>query len=206
MPLNDAGRGACLLGGLTNVATHVSVHDTIPGDSGTAEVTGGTYARLPVTWNAPALGLATNVGALTHNMPAGSTAVAYGFWSALTAGTYFGWSPLNPTRYGFGGVDAAGVTADAIQAAAHGLVTGKRVLLANVLNVALPTGLAENILYYVVSAATDTFKLSLTSGGASVDITGQGEVFWMQCIPEVFASAGQLVTAAQALVLDLTGI
>ncbi|MEU8158037.1 hypothetical protein AB0B94_30660 [Micromonospora sp. NPDC048986] len=206
MPLNDAGRAACLLGGLTNAIQYVSVHDAIPGDTGTDEVTGGSYARVVVDWHPPAGGAATNDGALTHNMPAGSTAVAYGLWSALSGGTYYGWSPIKPDQYGYGSVDAAGVTADAIQSAAHGLSNGDRVALFGVLGASLPTGLIENTLYYVVQAATDTFKVSLTLGGSPVGITGQGELFWMRCIPETFASAGQLVTADEALVLDATGI
>lgn len=39
---------------------------------------------------------------------------------------------------------------------------------------ALPAGLSKDTDYYVVEASGGTFKLSLTSGGAAVDITGTG--------------------------------
>jgi len=38
----------------------------------------------------------------------------------------------------------------------------------------LPAGLSASTIYYVVNVAGATFKLSLTSGGAAVDITGIG--------------------------------
>lgn len=37
---------------------------------------------------------------------------------------------------------------------------------------ALPTGLAQNTVYYVVNKTDDTFEVSLTSGGASINTTG----------------------------------
>jgi len=204
MALNTNGRNA-LVNGLASVVTHISVHSAVPDDNGSNELTGGTYARLPVTWTAAANGVRDNQGQLDHNIPAGSTVVAYGLWSALTVGTFYGYIPRTGTGealFGFGSVDAAGVTADAIQSAGHGLANGMRVLLYNVLAETLPGGLAEGTLYYVVAAATDTFEVSLTEGGASVNITSQGELFWQRAVPETFASAGLLSTAAGALDLS----
>jgi hypothetical protein len=76
----------------------------------------------------------------------------------------------------------------------------------NTFGEALPAGLTEGVIYFVVSAATDTFEVSLTSGGASVNLTGQGELFWQTVVPETFGSQGQVTVAAGALVLDATGI
>lgn len=209
MPLNDNGRNACLTGGLGNAATHISVHSGIPSDAGSLELTGGTYARVAVAWAAAASGKRDNSGALTHEIPASSTAAAYGLWSALTAGTFYGWLPRNGSladaKMGFFSTDPT-LTNDAVLSAAHGLANTNRVALFNVFAESLPAGLAEGTLYYVVSAATDSFKVSLTEGGAAVDITGLGEGFFMRLTPEVFASAGQLTTAIGALVLDATGI
>ena len=70
----------------------------------------------------------------------------------------------------------------------------------------MPAGLTEGTVYFVVGAATDTFQLALTSGGAAIDITGIGELFFQKVIPEVFASQGQITVAAAALVLDATTI
>lgn len=206
MPLNANGRNACLAGGLTDAVDYISVHNAIPNSSGSNEVTGGTYARVAITWNTPASGQATNNGALSHNMPAASSAVALGLWSAVTSGTFYGWLPVGSSSFGFGTVDSAGVTSDAIQSAGHGLSNGARVLLFNTFAGQLPAGLAEDTLYFVVQAATDTFEVSATDGGSSVNVTGQGELFWMVSVPESFGSAGVLTTADDALVVDANGV
>lgn len=58
---------------------------------------------------------------------------------------------------------------DTITETAHGLSNGDAVVLST--SGVLPAGLVAGT-YYVVNATTDTFKLSLTSGGAAEDITG----------------------------------
>lgn len=204
MGLNTNGKNA-LVNGLASVVTHISVHDDVPDATGSNELTGGTYARVAVTWTAAANGVRDNNAQLDHNIPAGSTAAYYGLCGASSAGTFYGYIPRTGTGealYGFGSVDSAGVTADAIQSAAHGLSNGMQVLVHNVLAESLPTGLSEDTVYFVVSAATDTFEVSATEGGASVNITGQGELFWQRVVPESFASAGLLSTATGALDLS----
>ncbi len=61
---------------------------------------------------------------------------------------------------------------DTCTSAANGLADGDAVYLAS--TTTLPPPLAAGTLYYVVSAATDTFKVALTAGGTAVDITGVG--------------------------------
>lgn len=56
--------------------------------------------------------------------------------------------------------------------AGHGLANTTQVYVSSTLT--LPTGLNANTIYYVVAAATDTFQLSATSGGAAIDITTDG--------------------------------
>jgi hypothetical protein len=41
----------------------------------------------------------------------------------------------------------------------------------------LPAGLSSAIPYYIINSTSDTFKLSLTSGGAAVNITDTGAGF-----------------------------
>ena len=75
----------------------VSLHTASPGTTGANEVPTGTYARVAVTWNASTGGSAvTNVGALSINLPASTTATHFGIWSASTAGTYYIGGALTP--------------------------------------------------------------------------------------------------------------
>lgn len=55
-------------------------------------------------------------------------------------------------------------------ATAHGLVNADTVILET--DGALPTGFAVDTQYFVVSSTANTFQLSLTSGGASINGTG----------------------------------
>jgi hypothetical protein len=64
------------------------------------------------------------------------------------------------------------VATDAFTLVAHGLANGAQVRLST--SDVLPAPFVEDIYYYVVGAAADTFKLSLTSGGAAIDILDEG--------------------------------
>jgi hypothetical protein len=180
--------------GLTDAIGAVSVHDAIPDDSGSDEITGGSYVRQPVAWSAEALGVSDNNAPVTHEMPSGSTGITYGFWDTSGGSTFYGHALIGSTLSGFAAVDADGVTNNTIKSAGHGLVDGGRVAVYNVHAESLPTGLSEGTLYHVVGAATDTFQVSLTAGGAAVDITAAGELWWQNGVPESFGSAGQLTT------------
>lgn len=68
--------------------THLSLHTADPGTTGASEVSGGSYARQPVTWGAAASGTATG-GQVTFSVNAG-TYPYFGAWSALTGGTFRG--------------------------------------------------------------------------------------------------------------------
>jgi len=52
----------------------------------------------------------------------------------------------------------------------HGQSNGQRVMFRT--TGALPTGLAINTVYYIINAATNTFQLSLTSGGSAIATSG----------------------------------
>lgn len=218
MPFNDLGKNSSLKsgtgGGVAGIITHVGVHSIAdPGtgaNAGAGEATGGspTYARLPVTWGTPATGQVANTGALAFDVPPGT----YGFltfWNAISGNTnnFLGYAPINGTVKGFFSVDTT-LTNDALFSVAHGLADTDRVQLFNVFAESLPTGLAEGTVYFVVSSTTNSFKVSLTSGGAAVDITAVagGEGYFQKVIPETFASQGQITVAIGALVLDATGI
>lgn len=215
MPLNDLGKNKALDGLDESVTaiTHIGVGNSTDPGTGTnyagTEATGGSpaYARQAVTWGAAASGQKANTGALTLDVAAGTYAFLL-FFNASTGNTnnYLGYAPINGTVKGFGTSNAADVTANTISSAAHGLSNTNQVQVFNVFAESVPAGLAEGTVYFVVGAATDTFQLALTSGGAAIDITGIGELFFQKVIPEVFASQGQITVAIGALVLDATTI
>jgi hypothetical protein len=223
MPFNDLAKNAALDGldesiaaGIKFVGINTLVTapptDTTPGTGATAastEATGGSpaYARVAVTFGAAASGQKTNSGLLTFDVPAGT----YGFltfWNASTGNTgteYRGYAPLNGSIKGFGSVDGTDLTNNTITSVAHGLSNGDRVIFYNVFAEATPTTIVEGAAYFVVGAATDTFQIANTSGGAAIDlITTGGEVYFQKVIPEVFGAQGQITVAIAALVLDAT--
>jgi hypothetical protein len=215
MPFNDSAKNTMLdaLDESATVITHIGVHTlTDPGtgtNANSGEATGGSpaYARQAVTWGAAASAQKSNSGALTFDVPAGT----YGYFTYFNAstgntGNYKGYAPFGGATKGYATVDAAGVTSDTITSAAHGLANGDRVMVFNVFAESLPTGLTEGTIYFVVGATTDTFQVSTTSGGAAVNLTAIGELFFQKTIPEVFGAQGQITAAIGAIVLDLTAM
>lgn len=75
----------------------------------------------------------------------------------------------------YAGYSAQSVTADSttdkITLAAHTLSNGNRVRLAGT---TVPGGLTAGVWYYVVSAATNDFKVASTYGGSAIDLTTNG--------------------------------
>lgn len=224
MPLNVTAQNVALdaLDESNTQITHVGINtlatapptDTTPGVSTNAaatEAVGGSpaYARVAVTWGAASSGVKANTGALTFDVPAGTYGF-FTFWNASTGNTsnYRGYARFGGAspKQGFGTVDSTDVTANTITSNGHGLVNTDRVLLFNVVGETIPAGITEGGAYFVVGAATDTFQISLTSGGAAVDLTGQGEIYFEKVVPEVFAGQGQITAAIGALTLDATAI
>lgn len=216
MPFNDTAINAALdaLDESATQITHVGVHTLTDPGTGTnanaGEATGGSpaYARVAVTWGAPASRQKSNTGALTIDVPAGTYAF-FTFYNASTGntGNYRGYIPFGGASAvkGFATVDTT-LTNDQFLAPGHGMSDNDRLLLFNVFGGSLATGLTEGTIYHVVSSAANTFKVSATQGGAAVDVTalGNGQVFYQRVVPEVFASQGQITAAVGALVLDAT--
>jgi hypothetical protein len=201
MPLTDNGRNQLLTGGLGVAVTHISLHSGDPGTSGANELTGGSpaYARKAVTWTAAAAGVRDNNAALTFDVPAATTVFFIGLWSALTAGTFYGWFPVGGVAPMAGTVTA---TTNKIESKAHGLANADRVVVYDIQGGGVPTGLVEGTVYFVVATATDNFEVSLTQGGAAVDITADGELVFQKLVPETFSNQGTYEIATGALDLD----
>lgn len=182
--------------------THIGAYQ----DLGTTESTGGSYARQAITWTAASNGVIDNNAQLTIPIAAGQTIVAISVHSAITGGTLYGWFPYGSSGQVLKGVGTVAATSDTFSSPAHGLTTDDRVFFAAVAGETLPTGLSATTLYYVRSTGltTDAFTVATSSGGAAVNVTTDGEVAWFKTVPNTFASAGNIVIAANALDFDLT--
>lgn len=164
--------------------------------TGTNELTGGSpaYARVALTWAAASGGSKALAATLpTWNVPAGNTAAWWGMWTLVSGGTFLGMLPV-----GAGTLRPASVetttdgTNNDIFANGHGYVAGDRVVF---WGSGMPSALTVGTIYYVIATglATNSFRVSTTSGGAAVDINDTGEPynFYVQkCVPEVFAGQG----------------
>jgi hypothetical protein len=97
MALTSATRDT-MLDQLSTLATHASLHTADPGSTGTSEVAGGSYARVPITWSASSGGTKNITGAVTLQVPTGTTITHFGMWSALSAGTFRGGGSLSASQ------------------------------------------------------------------------------------------------------------
>jgi len=201
MPLSVDGQNALLTSGLGNLAGFGSLHATNPGLTGVGELAGGSpaYARKAVTWNAASGGQRTNNGAITFDVEGGDAYSYIGLWSLITAGVFYGWVPNG----GFAAqMTTAADTGDVFTSFAHGYTNGQEVVLANYLAEAMPGGFTEGDRYFIIASATNTFQLSLTSGGSAVAATSNAECWVQRILTETFGAQGTAVIADTQLVLD----
>lgn len=154
-------------------AVYAALFTTIPTDAAPGtEVSGGSYARQAITFGAAAAGASANSVAVTF--PAASApwgaCVAFAIFDALTVGNMLYWSELLGPRKVF----TVDPTTDTFTSTAHGLANGTVVEVESE-NGTLPAPLVDNTQYFIVATAANTFQLSLTSGGAAINITTAGD-------------------------------
>lgn len=101
MGLNATALNA-MLDELGTLITHLSLHTDTVGSGSGGEVTGGSpaYARKSVTWNAAAAGNLDSSNTQVFDVPAATTVRRVGFFSAITAGTYYGDAEITDEVYG----------------------------------------------------------------------------------------------------------
>ena len=87
----------------TTPVTHASLHTADPGDTGSNEVVGGTYARKSITFSAADAGSLDSSNAPVIDVPGGTTITHVGFWSAVTAGVYLGSADITDEVFGSDG-------------------------------------------------------------------------------------------------------
>lgn len=99
MAFTSATRDAVMDGtSIAALCTHVSLHTADPGGTGASEVTGGSYARMALSWAAAAGGSKTLTAAVTLQIPAGTTITHFGYWSASSGGTFRGGGALDASQ------------------------------------------------------------------------------------------------------------
>lgn len=191
-----------MLDQLGTVSVFASLHSAFPGDTGASEIAGGTppYARKPITWNVASGGAKANASNPSFDVPAATTIAWLGLWSLITAGTFYGAFPLGS---GAAQPVESDAPTDTLTAENHGLVNGTRVVILHTGAFAIPGGLTEGSIYFVISASTDTFQLSLTSGGSAINITTDSVALVSSIIPETFGAQGTFTTTSVVLDLNL---
>lgn len=183
----------------TAATEYLSAH-TAYSATGTNEVTGGSYARQLMAWDAAAARIADNTAAESVPIPSGTTVRWLGRFSAVTAGTFYGMVPNGSTVAHV----CVGLDTDTVYAAAHGFAASDKITFLEV-DGAVPTGITAGTTYFVLAAglATDSFTFSATDGGAAVNITVTKPAIVFDIVEEVFGADGTLELAAGAF--DLKG-
>lgn len=166
-------------------------------DAAGAELTGSGYARKQVTADG------TNFPAESNRLI--SNGVAFEFAAATAA-----WNDIfrlkimdaasggNDLYRGFLGTDqGAAFTAiaagDVITVPGTTLVVNDRVAVLAIDGSTLPAGLTDDALYFVKTVVINDITLSLTQGGAAVDVTAAGSGVIKKVTPKTGIATGDIV-------------
>lgn len=156
--------------------------------TGTNEVTGGTYAKQTITWAGASGRSKASSGNIDFPVPAATTVAWIGIWDT-TAATFRGMWPNGGTDYSF----QVDLTNNRIYCEGTGMVDTDRVVLTGS---TLPTNITAGAHLYVVGTTPgdpDYFQVSLTSGGAAIDITSSqpsADARVSKVILETYSGAG----------------
>lgn len=142
----------------------------------------------------------SNFSAAASRVKSLSAAVSIAVGAATTVNWIGVWDSTQAVFKGMfpnGGSDKTfqtGVTPNTILVEGHGYVNGDKITFHNGTP---PTGLTEGAVYFVTNSTAgdpDTFTVAATSGGATIDITGQPGAGCVvsKIVEETFASAGNL--------------
>jgi hypothetical protein len=112
--LTTTGKNKVLDSDSTWPPAYLSVHSVSGPTDNTTEPSGGSpaYARLAATWGAASSGSKALTGTYVFDIPAGFTVAAVGFWTAVTAGTLYGY--FDVTDEAFAGQGTYTLTAGSV--------------------------------------------------------------------------------------------
>ena len=167
----------------------LSLHDGIPGEDGSNELSGGDYDREAATVNAASSGARALDADVAIAVPEGASVAYIGFWEAGTPDVFKGWAPNGPTNNPPRGVHAD-ATSNEIQLPGHGYSDDDTVIFLP-LGSALPSPLTLGTIYHVINADADSFEVSTTQGGSAVDIAADGDFLVQRIVVESYVLAGQ---------------
>lgn len=173
---------------------YLSLHTADPGASGnqpTSEATYSGYARQAVARNSNGFTVSNTQVTLAANVnfpqaPTNATDVLMFVGVGTNVNTngkllYSG--PLG-SNLGVGTVDTAGITSNAISlGTTTGVSVNDRIVFEAPTGGTIPTGLTAGTVYYVASVSGGDVTVSNTAGGATVDITGAGQVLAFKVTP-----------------------
>lgn len=178
-------------------AFYAGLHSGYAGQNGASlELSGNGYARTVLTPQVSGRTL-SNTGAINFPAATGSPwseALFASLWDASSAGNCIFTSPLASGIARVGVSDD--ITTDKIMMDAHGFSNTDRVFVQQIGSNAFPAGLTKNTIYFVVSATTNDFKLSATSGGSAIDITAIGSLTVQKITNARTAGVGDVVQFA----------
>lgn len=121
--------------------------------------------------SASAFKIAATPGGAAISFTGSGSGTRYGYKNPITSYQAFGALSGNPFASVLPRTATITIASPAtVTAAGHGLTNGKRVQFTT--SGALPTGIFANTTYFVINAATDTFNLSATQGGAAIGTSG----------------------------------
>ena len=177
---------------------HLMPLDAYPGEtgaSGTALAAARTSMAMTTSGSAR-----QNSAQVEITANATGTARFVGAWDAASAGNFIGYAPLGTGQpQAFTLVDT---TNDDFVSPGHGFVAGDEVyFLTEPSGKALPTGVTEGTVYYVIATglATNSFRVSATLGGSSIAVTAVGSGLVTKISPQNVVSGNILRFAAGAL-------
>jgi hypothetical protein len=97
MALNDTALNL-MLDELASNASHAALHTSSPGTDGSNELSGTGYERQTIFWIAASGGTATTDDPIVFTVPGDRTITHIGYWSAGTAGTFYGFRELDSSQ------------------------------------------------------------------------------------------------------------
>jgi hypothetical protein len=198
VPFSTGGADYMLNAWAAGKGLYMSAHSAYS-SSGANELTGGSYARVAVAWTSASANSLTLSTSYSINAPSGSTIGWIGFWDASSGGNFQGMFPNagGGTNYTFSAPSATSI----LLAPGSGYALSQAVVVLPSGGSVLPAGLTEGTVYYVSAPSSDSFKLSATSGGSAITLTGDGSGYVQLIIVQTYGSPGTFTVTPGTLSL-----